>query len=259
MEPFAATDKALRIPDLLTSVLRCVGPLSWLKCASVCSVWSHAILARDEEEKEDGQDEARTTRRRAGTRKASAPKTAESATATAAAPPPPATSEANEASPSPTVAAAEVSSAGATTETSASAGIRSEDGKGAGNAPAITADLWREFAVTVIRYGERSTSRGAGNKASSDRRGVVGVGGSCGGGGGRGGARGGSNFYRDVCLEGDPTVLGPPLRATTAVGGGTTACRGEVKVVTVSLTDLVAASEARYRRPRWVNSQVGVE
>ncbi|CAM9659667.1 unnamed protein product, partial [Scytosiphon promiscuus] len=240
MDPFAATDKVLRIPELLTSVLRCLGPLSWLKCASVCSVWSDAILTHDGDKGEAG---ARTACR-ARARKTPATKRAVAATTTAAEA---AISVAVSASTENRAAAAAAAPPpGAKAEPSPaserSAAIGGEEGDGRTVvAAAVAADLWREFAVTVIRYRDESTARGARQKASS----------SGGGGGGGGvGARGGSSFYRHVCIEGDPTVLGPPLRAMAAVSGGNSSRPRGVTVATVSLADVIAASEARYRRPR---------
>ncbi|CAM9579260.1 unnamed protein product, partial [Ectocarpus fasciculatus] len=155
-------------------------------------------------------------------------------------------------------------------------GAEAVSGKGKGMAATavVTADLWREFAVTVIRYNEPAAAdcdTGGcvpNDSGSNDTN-------SCAYGFGhhhrfrhhtltrnrnrrskplralhpssRCGAH--SHFFRHVCLEGDPTVLGPPLRATIAASGGGTG-RRETAIATVSLTDVSKAAEARFRRPR---------
>ncbi|CAM9241694.1 unnamed protein product [Ectocarpus sp. 12 AP-2014] len=137
--------------------------------------------------------------------------------------------------------------------------------------PVVTTDLWREFAVTVIRYNgpaaaDRDTAGYVPNASCTNDSNSP----TCSFGENqryhhtltrgrrskplralhppsRGGAHG--HFFRHVCLEGDPTVLGPPLRATIAAGGSGTG-RRETAIATVSLADVSKAAEARFRRPR---------
>lgn len=168
-----SADKALRMPELVACVLRCLGPLDWLKCAAVCSSWSVAIL--------DG-GEPRTP----DSRPSSSPE-------------------------------AEGDGKGSTRERDREAG---------------TTNLWRDFAVAEMRYDPA----GGG---SSDRGG-----GACNG--GRSTAPVGRAFYRSVCLEGDPEVLGPPL----AVTSGEDAEAGSVALVRIG--EVAAAAFARSRKPRCV-------
>jgi len=199
MNRSSASQTALQIPELLTSVLRCLGPLEWVKCASVCSGWCDSILSRDSVERSRPAEAAQPT------------------------------------------------------ATAASAPVAKGRGRGeaASAASAVTMDLWREFAVTALScYVASSNDDGGGDRICAS--GCAGRASRCGGtpscsrstcSGGAGG-----NFYRDVCLEGDPAVLGPPLRATAVrpgKGGG-----GEVEVATVSLRDITTVSLARYRHPR---------
>lgn len=254
VDHFTATQTALRIPELLTSVLRCLGPLEWIKCASVCPAWRDTILG-------GGDDQAKQHR----------PEEAAAAAASATTTP--------VASASPVV----LPSTGRAMSTAGAEGVTttpSEEGAGEGEttvtvavaaARVATADLWCEFAVSAMQYRDPCATahigdnNGEGNintKSSSaccsgriHRRhhhhttGVT----RC-----RGRASPCSHrtfapreFYRNVCLEGDPIVLGPPLRATAARIGGKTPGRGEVSVAKVSLTDVAAASAARCRHPRY--------
>eukprot|EP00752_Nemacystus_decipiens_P008628 g7705.t1 len=231
-----ASEIALQIPDLLATVLRCLGPLEWVKCASVCPDWCDAILSRDEPA-ESG-------------RAAPAP------AATAMAPTPSTRSTAS--------TAVAVAGEGGATARRAEGGV---DEKAA--AAAVGANLWREFAVTLMA-GSSEGTRGpeASNHAGADDGGCPVNTGEHGratfrpdaaGVTTRGGRWLTSNharacFYRNVCLEGDPAVLGPPLTATAALvgtGGGSNHGRGGgVEVATVSLRDVTAVSLARYRQRR---------
>lgn len=160
-------EKVLRVPELLASVLRYLGPLDWLKCVAVCSWWSAAILDRDD---------ARASPAAATTTEATTP-------------------------------------------------------QAQGRAPQA-ANLWREFVVTAIRYDDTESGNGGGRLGGGD-----GDGGSC-----CAKTPPGRNFYKNICLEGDPAVLGPPLKAAVS--------RWDVQIATVRLTDVVAASLARSRKPR---------
>lgn len=159
-----------------------------------------------------------------------------------------------------------------------SAGGRWGDNESAA-APAATSDLWREFALTLMAGNNEGIEVEEGNRSSSssaeasNNRTVADEGGrSCNGSesgaffscfnphaagiatrGGRmpSSARARGCVYRNVCLEGDPAVLGPPLKATTARVGDS-AGRGVVEVATVSLRDVTAASSARYRQRRYL-------
>lgn len=135
---------------------------------------------------------------------------------------------------------------------------RAETGYGV-EGRAAAANLWREFAGTVMHAVDVSTASGD-DSFTAGRDGVRG-GGSGGGGGERDqagkGDRAGEgqrsktfltrNFYRNVCLEGDPGVLGPPLRAAL----NSSERSRKAKVATVRLKDVEAASRARSREPRY--------
>eukprot|EP00903_Cladosiphon_okamuranus_P018111 g16666.t1 len=134
MDQASASEIALQIPDLLTTVLRCLGPLEWVKCAAVCPDWCDSILCRDEDDK---------------IRRAAA------AVSTMA--PTPATRGA-----APTSDAVE------------GASIRGAEGGGGEKerVTAVAASLWREFAVRLMsrsnedmveegNYGTEVSGRGA--------------------------------------------------------------------------------------------------
>lgn len=242
MDQVSASEIALQIPDLLATVLRCLGPLEWVKCASVCPDWCDAILSRDKS---------------IGARGTAAAAAAASAATTIA--PPPATRSA---------ASTKVVKGGGTIQSTE--GQEEEKEKEKAAAAAALPDLWREFALTLMarsngghRSPELSNQAGAmdGGRSysASEHSALV----SCfhphatTGITARGGGRLPSSnhvrgcFYRNVCLEGDPAVLGPPLRATAApVGNSSTGRGGVVEVATVSLRDVTAASLARYRQRR---------
>lgn len=238
MDQVSASEIALQIPDLLGSILRCLGPLEWVKCASVCPDWCDTILSRDE---------------------AIAPGGAAEATSTTAATPA-------------TGLAASTSAAMEIRQAARSTDWDEREKTAAAAAAGITADLWREFALALMASNKEDTTSESDRSADvSNRSGADKDGGcpfsnsestsySCSFNpdaagvttlGGRmpsfNQARG--YFYRNVCLEGDPAVLGPPLRAMIARVGSTN-CRVEVEVATVSLTDVTAASLARYRQRR---------
>lgn len=245
---FVATEKALRIPELLTSVLRCLGPLEWIKCASVCSDWRDIILG--------GGDQAKHQR----------PVVAAAAKPVALASP---------VTPRSTTTAASTTGGGGETTT------RSEEGKAEGKAEVVvaapvaavvdTADLWCEFAVTAMRYRDPCATAHIGDSKSEDNNSINSRSAFCSGRTHRGhhhhatvlsrcreraplclhSTSAPGHFYRTVCLEGDPIVLGPPLRATAARIGNKTAGRGEATIATVSLTDVAAAPAARCRHTRY--------
>ncbi|CAM9388186.1 unnamed protein product [Ectocarpus sp. 4 AP-2014] len=257
MSEFDAIERALQIPELLTGILRCIGPLSWLHCASVCSGWSDAILSRKP-----------TTARAPAALAIAGESTSEGASTAPATVVVPAGEQ--EIATAPT--SGTTSPAADTMEASISdGGAEAVNGKEKAAAAAATAvvttDLWREFAVTVIRYDEPAASdRDTGGYVPNDS----GTSGSnrptCSFGqnhryhhtltrsrrrkplrashpSSRGGAHG--HFFRNVCLEGDPTVLGPPLRATISASGSGT-WRRETAIATVSLADVSKAAEARF-------------
>lgn len=137
-----------------------------------------------------------------------------------------------------------------------------EKSSSSSSAAAATPDLWREFALALMasssegnrapEVSNRAHAIDGGHGAivsSSHPRASTGITTS-------GGRLPSSNhvrgcFYRNVCLEGDPAVLGPPLRAMAArVGTSSTGRGGEVVVATVSLRDVTVASLARYRQRR---------
>lgn len=240
MDQVSASEIALQIPDLLATVLRCLGPLEWVQCAAVCPDWCDAILSRNEGNTTGG-----------------------AATAVSAI----ASTPATQAAAPTTVARTAVVKGGAT--------MRGAEGGGEGKerVTAVSADLWREFALKLIansnedifeegNHGTEVSNRGTGadyDRGYSFNHGEGNALFSCldphaTGTIARGGRLTSSNyvrgcFYRNVCLEGDPAVLGPPLRATAARAGNSTG-RGEAKVATVSLRHVAAASLARYRQRR---------
>lgn len=240
MGQVSASEIALQIPDLLASVLRYLGPLEWVKCASVCPDWCDAILSRDETTEAGGA----------------------AAAASMMAPTPAATRAA------PSTIAAEGGGGGGATMVRRAEGERKETAKAAKAAAAVTANLWCEFASTLMANNNEDT---IGEGKCSDRTSADE--GGCSLNNSEGGAfsscrlnphaagittRGGrvpsanrvrGCFYRSVCLEGDPAVLGPPLIARTARVGNNSG-RGEVEVAMVSLRDVTAASVARYRQRR---------
>lgn len=144
---------------------------------------------------------------------------------------------------------------------------RAETGHGVEGRAAAAANLWRDFAGTVMHAVDLSTASGD-DSFTAGRDGVHGGGnaGSAGsGGGGRGEtdqAREGDraiegqrsktfltrNFYRNVCLEGDPGILGPPLHAELCSSDPSR----KAKVARVRLKDVETASRARSREPRYV-------
>lgn len=237
VDQFAATKKALRIPELLTSILRCLGPLEWIKCASVCSDWHDIILG--------GGDQA----------KQQSPAVPEAATPVASASP---------------VALLSTEAAASTAAAEGETTTRSWEGKGKAEvvvAASTAADLWREFAVTAMHYRDPCANAYIDDNNSEDNKNTNSSSACCSGRTHRhaigiSGRRGRvspcshstsapGHFYRNVCLEGDPTVLGPPLIATVARIGSKTAGRGGVKIATVSLKDVAAASATRCRHPRY--------
>lgn len=132
MDLHPSAGKALRMPELLSSILRYLGPLDWLSCSAVCSWWSIAL--RDNSTASPVEGEAPEVR---------------------------------------------------------------------------DTNLWRDFAEMRMSF---SYGRGP----------------SC-----------RKNTYKTVCLEGDPAVLGPPLRVT-----------GDDNVAILMLRSVAEASLARSRRPR---------
>lgn len=126
MDPHASVGKALKIPELLTSILRYLGPLDWLPCSAVCSWWSTVL-----HDNGTPSPEARAT------------------------------------------------------------------------------NLWREFSEIWMSFScwRRPSCR--------------------------------KNTFKTVCLEGNPAVLGSPLRVT-----------GDDNDAIVMLSSVAAASLARSRRPR---------
>ncbi|CAB1108127.1 unnamed protein product [Ectocarpus sp. CCAP 1310/34] len=236
-------------------MLRCLGPLSWLHCASVCSGWSDAILSR----------KPKTARGPAALAVAGEPTSGGASTAPAIVVVPAGEQETATAPTSGTT-----SPAADRTEASISDGgaeaVNGKEKAAAAATAVVKTDLWREFAVTVIRYnGPAVADRDIGGSGTSGSNCPT-----CSFGQNhryhhnltrdrrskplralhppsRGGAHG--HFFRHVCLEGDPTVLGPPLRATIAASGSGTG-RRETAIATVSLADVSKAAEARFRRPR---------
>lgn len=208
---FFAAERALGTPDLLLSVFRYLGPLDWLTCASVCPSWSIAILADD--------DSAQGTR-------TSCPTSTEyietGFTGIAAANNATATGSAGEGE-GEQIVAEEGEPRTVSSTNHATRGVPARN-------------LWREFAFTVMRCHPNagsSSSRWCRSKKyysgwGDDRLGRR-----------RGRARASpqEHFYRRVCLDGDPTILGPPLKANPLVGD----------MAAVGVKDIRAAASRRSR------------
>lgn len=191
-----AVDECLRITELLTGVLGFLGPLEWLKCAVVSSWWSVAIL--DDSTKLNTRAHANASMSMSADADADANGVGADAMGK---------TEHNDSN----WISAACSSAGS------------------------SANLWREFALTVMRY----VSHG-------DNRSVVEAGAEAGSGGHQEGSRrdaaGGARhpYYKHMCLEGNAEELGQALRPSFAA----------FDHVKLPLAAIAAAAFVRSRKPR---------